>query len=293
MATTLLRTRPTRPTVRGQELVSWYFFRLSGVLLIILACGHIFITHYLNVPSFTNFEFVAVRYQGPVWRTFDWLLLVLALIHGLNGWRVINNEYIRNHGWRLLANSVVYSIAIVWIALGSITILTFDPNRPSLTTDLTIGNVLNGLLVVIAIGTYLSVVAIIFLAIQAFVSRRLPFVNYRGNPGQWAWLFHRAAGLGILFFLLIHILDIMLIGIGREVYNHSVEFYGNWFIVPLEVALVGAVLYHSLNGLRVILIDFWRQGVKYQRAMFYGALVLSILLTLPSLWVIVSAELSK
>ena len=63
----------------GSDQLSWYFFRLSGALLIGLALGHLFITHYLHVPAETDFDFVAERYANPLWRTFDWLLLMMAL----------------------------------------------------------------------------------------------------------------------------------------------------------------------------------------------------------------------
>jgi succinate dehydrogenase / fumarate reductase cytochrome b subunit len=96
--------------------------------------------------------------------------------------------------------------------------------------------------------------------------------------------------LGIVFFLLVHILDIMLIGLGREVYDHTVEFYAEPFIIPMEIALVGAVIYHALNGLRIILIDFWPRGVKLQRTMYYIALIAAALLTIPSAIVILNAE---
>ena len=62
-------------TIPGADRLVWYFMRLSGALLIILAGGHIVITHYLNVPSETTFAFVTDRWANPYWRTFDWLLL--------------------------------------------------------------------------------------------------------------------------------------------------------------------------------------------------------------------------
>jgi succinate dehydrogenase / fumarate reductase cytochrome b subunit len=102
---------------------------------------------------------------------------------------------------------------------------------------------------------------------------------------------HRATGLGILFFLLVHIIDIMLVGLGRTIYDHSVEFYANTFILPMEIALVGAVIYHTLNGVRIILIDFWDLGTRRQRQLFWAALIGSVILTVPSAIIIFAAEL--
>lgn len=277
----------------GSDQVSWYFFRLSGALLIGLALGHLFITHYLHVPSETGFDFVAERYANPLWRTFDWLLLMMALWHGLLGARISITDYVRSAGWRLFANSVVWVAGAVFTLLGSVTILTFNEaaardNTGPLAGDKWIGDILGYSLYVVAAGVYVAVIVLgIWIARQLLAGKPL---IYAGDSGQYAWALHRATGLGIIFFLLVHILDIMLIGLGRDVYDHTVEFYGRAFIIPMEIALVGAVIYHALNGLRVILIDFWPGGVKNQRVMYYMALIAAVALTIPSAIIIFMAE---
>jgi succinate dehydrogenase cytochrome b556 subunit len=277
----------------GGDQLSWYFFRLSGALLIGLALGHLFITHYLHVPSETNFDFVAERYANPLWRTFDWLLLMMALWHGLLGVRVSIIDYVGSAGWRVLLFSVNWAIGAIFTLLGTVTILTFDEaaarnNTGPLAGEKWIGDVLGYSLYVVAAGTYIAVVLLAIWAIRERSAGR-PLI-YQGDSGQYAWVLHRATGLGIVFFLLVHILDIMLIGLGRNVYNHTVEFYGRPFIIPMEIALVGAVIYHALNGLRVILIDFWPKGVKNQRTMYYAALIAAVALTIPSAIIILSSE---
>lgn len=278
----------------GSDQLSWYFFRLSGALLIGLALGHLFITHYLNVPSETDFDFVAERYANPLWRTFDWLLLMMALWHGLLGVRISITDYVRSAGGRLFAHSVNWSLGAIFTLLGTVTILTFDEeaarsNTGPLAGEMWIGDVLGYSLYVVAIGTYLAAILLAVWIIREKSAGR-PLI-YDGDSGQYAWALHRATGLGIVFFLLVHILDIMLIGLGRDVYDHTVEFYAEPFIIPMEIALVGAVIYHALNGLRVILIDFWPSGgVKNQRALYYAALIAAVALTIPSAIIIVNAE---
>jgi succinate dehydrogenase / fumarate reductase cytochrome b subunit len=130
-------------------------------------------------------------------------------------------------------------------------------------------------------------------AIVVYLARHISLGTrpvYRGDLGQYAWIMHRATGLGILFFLLVHIIDIMLISFGRDIYDESVEFYGNPFLSPMEIALVGAVIYHTLNGLRIILIDFWPRGVHLQKQLFWIALAGSVVLTIPSAIIIFNAE---
>ena len=115
----------------GFELFSWYFFRISGVLLIFLALIHLAIMHVSNDVSQTVYQFVVTRYSNPFWRVYDLLLLTLALLHGLNGLRILIDDYVRPRGWRLLAQSTVWTIALAWWLMGMMTIITFQPNQPS------------------------------------------------------------------------------------------------------------------------------------------------------------------
>ena len=283
------------PSITGSEQLVWYFFRVSGVLLVGLTFSHLFITHYLHAPSETTFDFVANRYANPLWRTADWLLLLTALWHGLLGARISVNDYVRKAGRRLLLNAAIWVTGLAFTAVGTITILTFDEqaardNTGPLAGSFWIGDILGYSLYLIGAMTYLSAILLAVWAVNTL--RRGGALVYRGDSGQYAWVLHRATGLGIIAFLLVHILDILLIGLGRDVYDHTVAFYGRAFIVPMEIALVGAVIYHGLNGLRITLIDFWEVGVHKQRVMYYAALVGAVVLTLPSLVIIFQHEFS-
>jgi succinate dehydrogenase / fumarate reductase cytochrome b subunit len=106
--------------------------------------------------------------------------------------------------------------------------------------------------------------------------------RYKGGEGMWSWILHRGSGLLVLGFLFLHILDTSLIGFGKHHYDSIVNIYKqNWFI-PLEVLLVGAVIYHSINGLRVILIDFWDAGARNEKALARTANIVSLALFIPT-----------
>lgn len=92
---------------------------------------------------------------------------------------------------------------------------------------------------------------------------------YRGNEGMWSWVLHRITGVAIYFFLLVHILDTALVRVSPEAYNAVIGAYKTPIMGLGEVALVGAIGFHALNGLRIILIDFWGVGTRHQKAMFY------------------------
>jgi succinate dehydrogenase / fumarate reductase membrane anchor subunit len=280
-------------TIPGAERLIWYFMRVSGALLILLAGGHLLITHYLNVPSETTFSFVAARWANPYWRTFDWLLLTLALWHGVLGLRYSIQDYLRHPAARTAAMGVMWALGVVFLALGTVTLFSFDAaaaeaNEGPLAGALWIADVIGFSLYAFAIVTYVAVVLLALWVGRNLIAGRLPV--YSGGPGQYAWALHRAAGIGILFFLLVHILDISLIGLGKDVYDASVAFYAQRPLIPMEILLVGAVVYHTLNGIRVMTIDFTKEGYRNEKISFAVVFILTVLLTLPSAWIILRHE---
>jgi succinate dehydrogenase / fumarate reductase, cytochrome b subunit len=104
---------------------------------------------------------------------------------------------------------------------------------------------------------------------------------YKGQSGMWSWLFHRITGLGILLFLLIHIVDISLLGFGPKVYNDGIALFGVGIIRLISAVLIGGLLFHAFNGVRIMLVDFWPNGARYQGVMFTAAMVLTIVCFLP------------
>lgn len=110
--------------------------------------------------------------------------------------------------------------------------------------------------------------------------QRLAGTVYRGNEGMWSWVLHRITGVSIYFFLLVHILDTALIRVSPEAYNAVIGTYKNPIMGVGEVALVGAVVFHALNGLRIILVDTSAWAAKHQRALFWGVIVLAVILML-------------
>jgi succinate dehydrogenase / fumarate reductase cytochrome b subunit len=111
---------------------------------------------------------------------------------------------------------------------------------------------------------------------------------YRSPSGMWSWLLHRITGLGLLVFLFIHIVDISVIGFGPKVYNNSVLLFDQVIVRLLSLSLVASVLYHGLNGLRIMAIDFWRKGVRYQKVLFVAVLTVSIIVFIPVAYIIMA-----
>jgi succinate dehydrogenase / fumarate reductase, cytochrome b subunit len=106
--------------------------------------------------------------------------------------------------------------------------------------------------------------------------RRAKGPVYRGGIGQWSWAAHRITGVGVVAFLFGHIVDTFAVGFGPELYDETISLYQQWWFKPFEVLLIGATLYHALNGLRIIIFDFWPRLALKQRAFAYVELVLFV-----------------
>lgn len=115
------------------------------------------------------------------------------------------------------------------------------------------------------------------------------WIRYRGEAGYYAWALHRITGLGVLLFLALHIVETFLLAFGPEVYDRAVQTYNTPVFRVMEVALLFAVLFHALHGVRVTLQDFWPRLWLYQRALVWATGIvlvasftpLAVLLLLP------------
>jgi succinate dehydrogenase / fumarate reductase cytochrome b subunit len=106
---------------------------------------------------------------------------------------------------------------------------------------------------------------------------------YRGRDGMWTWVAHRLAGVMLFFFLFAHVIDTALVNVSPEAYNTAMETYKTPIVGLMEVGLVAAVLFHAFNGLRIVLVDFWSQGPRYQRQMSIAVLIICVTLFVPFL----------
>lgn len=115
---------------------------------------------------------------------------------------------------------------------------------------------------------------------------------YRGDPGMWSWVLHRITGVLTFFFLFVHVLDTALVRVSPNAYDEVIETYKTPLVNLLEVGLVGAVLFHALNGLRVMLVDFWAKGPQYQKPMLWTLLGVWLLVMIPGTYFMLERTIS-
>lgn len=107
---------------------------------------------------------------------------------------------------------------------------------------------------------------------------------YKGDPGMWSWAAHRITGVATFFFLFVHVLDTALVRVSPNAYDVVINTYKNPIVNLMEVGLVGAVLYHALNGVRVMLVDFWEKGARYQRPMLWVIVAVWAVVMIPGVY---------
>ncbi|MFB3738582.1 MAG: succinate dehydrogenase, cytochrome b556 subunit [Candidatus Velamenicoccus archaeovorus] len=108
---------------------------------------------------------------------------------------------------------------------------------------------------------------------------------YKGSPGQWSWMAHRITGVAVILFLFAHVVDTAVIGWGPNAYDRVVAVYENWAVRILELGLVAAVLYHAINGVKIMVFDFWPSSTRHFKAISIGSTAIFLAAMVPIVWI--------
>ena len=130
--TTIAEPRAPRSAVRRKgpnlEKWGWIYMRVSGVALLVLIFGHLFVNLMTGDGIHQiDFAFVAGKFATPFWQWWDVLMLWLALIHGANGMRTVVNDYVTHERTRTVLVWALWLSAAFLILLGTLVVFTFDP----------------------------------------------------------------------------------------------------------------------------------------------------------------------
>ena len=125
------RSGRPRPQSGGVELASWYFMRLSGIALCVLALGHFSLEHFLFDPSQETSAWIFnQRWNSLFWRGFDWLLLMMVVLHAFLGMRTVTMDYLKG-GRRTFALTALYLVGAVVFVMGTVVVLSVPLSMPS------------------------------------------------------------------------------------------------------------------------------------------------------------------
>jgi succinate dehydrogenase / fumarate reductase cytochrome b subunit len=113
-------------------------------------------------------------------------------------------------------------------------------------------------------------------------------LSYRGREGMWTWILHRVTGLGILLFLIIHVVETATVIYFPATYDWFLESYKTGLFRFAELVIFFSVLYHAVNGLRIVVQDFWPYVMERQRQLVWASAVVVVLAMLPVTWMMLA-----
>ena len=102
-------------------------------------------------------------------------------------------------------------------------------------------------------------------------------LSYKKDSGSWAWILHRITGIALIAYLFLHIYSLSPLTQGKEAFNQKMQTFATPAFMVIEWLLFAFVLFHSLNGIRIVIVD-WADGAKYHKQLYRISWVLGILL---------------
>lgn len=117
-------------------------------------------------------------------------------------------------------------------------------------------------------------------------------LSYKKDSGSWAWILHRITGIALIGYLFMHVYSLSPLSKGEAAFNSAVEVYTTPFFMVLEWFLFAFVLFHALNGIRIVIVD-WADGSKYHKLLYRACWVVGIFLFLAMGAIMFSHEIKK
>ena len=117
-------------------------------------------------------------------------------------------------------------------------------------------------------------------------------LDYKKDSGSWAWIFHRISGIALIGYLFLHIYSVSPLAQGKAAFDHKMQSFGTPFFMFVEWLLFSFVLFHSLNGVRIVLVD-WADGSKYHKLLYRYSLVIGVLLFFAMGYIMFSHQITK
>jgi succinate dehydrogenase / fumarate reductase cytochrome b subunit len=117
-------------------------------------------------------------------------------------------------------------------------------------------------------------------------------LSYRKDSGSWAWIYHRISGIALIGYIFLHIYSLSPLTKGEIAFNQKMATYSTPFFLFIEWVLFAFVLFHSLNGIRIVLVD-WADGARYHKQLYRFSWVAAVILFFAMGFVMFSHEILK
>jgi len=116
-------------------------------------------------------------------------------------------------------------------------------------------------------------------------------LSYTKDSGSKAWILHRISGIALIGYLFLHIYSLSPLSQGRTAFDEHIKIYSSAFFMILEWVLFAFVLFHSLNGVRIVLVD-WAEGARYHKQLYNFSLAVGVVLFFAMGYIMFSYEIN-
>lgn len=117
-------------------------------------------------------------------------------------------------------------------------------------------------------------------------------LSYKKDSGSWAWILHRITGIALIAYLFLHVYSLSPLTQGEAAFNAKMQQFATPLYMLIEWFLFAFVLFHSLNGIRIVMVD-WAEGARYHKQLYRLSWILGILLFLAMGAIMFSHELKE
>ncbi|MGB9696698.1 MAG: succinate dehydrogenase, cytochrome b556 subunit [Ignavibacteria bacterium] len=114
--------------------------------------------------------------------------------------------------------------------------------------------------------------------------------KYKKDAGSWAWIYHRISGIALIGYLFLHIYSLSTLTQGKEAFEAKMKTFLSPAFMVLEWILFIFVLFHSLNGIRIVLVDL-ADGARYHKQLYRASWVIGVVIFLVMGFVMFSHEI--
>ncbi|HTR82586.1 MAG TPA: succinate dehydrogenase, cytochrome b556 subunit [Bacteroidota bacterium] len=102
-------------------------------------------------------------------------------------------------------------------------------------------------------------------------------LTYHKFSGSWAWVLHRITGLVLTAYIMVHIFALMSLQKGKAAFDSEMVLFRTPLFLFLEWLLFAFVLFHALNGIRIVLVDL-AEGARYHKKLYYAVVIIGLIL---------------
>jgi succinate dehydrogenase / fumarate reductase, cytochrome b subunit len=113
---------------------------------------------------------------------------------------------------------------------------------------------------------------------------------YKKDTGSWAWIYHRITGIALIAYIFLHLYSISPLTKGKIAFNEKMATFSSPLFMIIEWFLFVFVLFHSLNGIRIVIVD-WADGARYHKSLYRFSWVVGIILFFAMGFIMFSKEI--